>query len=102
MALVLALAAHGIRATSHGLAVIVPAKDREVLKTGLRSIAEGPTPDAVALARLVPDMKRAKYDGYLGDDLLARCYASEHIDAARVPAVAATLLSRWPSDRPEV
>jgi ATP-dependent Lhr-like helicase len=96
MALVLALTAHDIHATSHGLAVLVPAKDRDVLAEGLRLMAKGPLPDAVALARLVPDMKRAKYDGYLGDDLLARCYASEHIDAARVPAIAADLLSRWP------
>jgi len=43
-------------------------------------------------------MKRAKYDAYLGDDLLARCYASEHIDAARVPTVAAELLARLPRD----
>jgi ATP-dependent Lhr-like helicase len=43
-------------------------------------------------------MKRAKYDGYLGDDLLACCYASEHIDAVRVPAVAAELLARLARD----
>jgi ATP-dependent Lhr-like helicase len=36
MALVLALAAHDIHATSHGLAVVVPAKDRDVLEAGLQ------------------------------------------------------------------
>jgi ATP-dependent helicase Lhr and Lhr-like helicase len=98
MALVLALASLNIRATSNGLAVVVPSKDRDALKTALHELAHARPPDAVALARLVPDMKRAKYDGYLGDDLLARCYASEHIDAVRVPAVAAELLIRLARD----
>jgi ATP-dependent Lhr-like helicase len=35
-------------------------------------LANAPAPGAVASARSVPDMKRAKYDDYLGDDLLAR------------------------------
>lgn len=98
MALVLSLAARNILATSNGLAVVVPGKDRDVLKMALHELAHAPAPDAVALARLVPDMKRAKYDGYLGDDLLACCYASEHIDAVRVPAVAAELLARLARD----
>lgn len=96
MAFVLALAAHGIAATSGSLAIVVPGKHQGRLTDVLRVLAQGPAPDAVALARLVPDMKRAKYDGYLGDDLLALCYAREYIDAARVPAVAADLLARLP------
>ncbi|WP_156482890.1 hypothetical protein, partial [Acetobacter cerevisiae] len=67
------------------------------LIAALKTLAERPAPDAEVLARLVPDMKRAKYDAYLGDELLARCYASEHIDAARVPIIAADLLSRLPT-----
>jgi ATP-dependent Lhr-like helicase len=97
LALVLALAACDISATSNGVAVIVPGKDQDVLMETLRALARDPAPDPVELARLVPDMRRAKYDGYLGDDLLARCYASEHIDAARVPAIAAELLAGYRS-----
>jgi ATP-dependent helicase Lhr and Lhr-like helicase len=51
----------------------------------------------VALACMVPDMKRSKYDTCLGDDLLAHCYASERIDGVRIPIIAADLLSRMPS-----
>jgi len=98
MALVLALAMQNVPATSNGLAVVVPVKYQDLLTVALPTLAEGPAPDARALAQLVPDMKRAKYDGYLGDDLLARCYASEHIDAARVPNIAAELLARLPPD----
>lgn len=83
LALVLALASHGVTANSEGIAVTIPAKDGGKLVATLKTLAERPAPDAEALARLVPDMKRAKYDAYLGDELLARCYASEHIDAAR-------------------
>ena len=95
-ALVLALAARKIVATSHDLAVVVPSKDTHALLAALSELARGPAPDPMALARLVPDMQRAKYDRYLGGDLLARCFASKYIDAERVPAVAADLLARIP------
>jgi ATP-dependent Lhr-like helicase len=101
MALILALAEHGVTAASSGIAVVVFRKNRSALPGALQALAAGPPPDAVALARIVPDMKRSKYDAYLGDDLLARCYASDRIDAARVPTVAAGLLSRWIPDGPE-
>ena len=94
LALVLALAAHVIAASSKGIAVTSPAHGEGELIAALQALSAGPAPDAVALARLVPDMKRAKYDAYLGADLLARCYASERIDAARVPVIAAALLQR--------
>jgi hypothetical protein len=42
----------------------------------------------------VPDLARAKYDGYLGPDLLAACYASENIDTAALPALAADLAAK--------
>ena len=79
-----------------GIAVSVAGKYQHALVATLTALAHGPAPDAVALARLVPDMKRAKYDGYLGEDLLAHCYASENIDAALVPKITANLLVRLP------
>ncbi|MFT8803195.1 MAG: ATP-dependent helicase, partial [Gluconobacter cerinus] len=93
-----ALAAHGVKANSEGIAVTIPAKDGGKLIAALKTLAERPAPNAEVLARRVPDMKRAKYDAYLGDELLARCYASEHIDAARVPIIAADLISRLPAE----
>lgn len=95
-AFVLALATRKIAATSHGLAISVPGEQLDRLGGVLKKLAYEAAPDAAALARLVPDMKRAKYDIYLGPDLLALCYASEHIDAARVPTIAADLLARLP------
>jgi ATP-dependent helicase Lhr and Lhr-like helicase len=94
MAFILALAAHGVMAASSGIAVVVPGKSQPTLRKILETLAANPPPDAVALARMVPDMKRSKYDAYLGDNLLARCYASERIDSARIPLIAADLLSR--------
>ena len=98
VAFVLALATQEIAATSHGLAIAIAGEPPDRLRGVLRTLARNPAPDAAVLARLVPDMKRAKYDAYLGDELLALCYASEHIDAARVPAIAADLLARLPPD----
>ncbi len=97
LALVRALASQGVTAASEGTAITVPAKDQAQLTDALKTLAAGAAPDAVALARLVPDMMRAKYDAYLGRELLARCYASERIDTARVPAIAAELLAGRPS-----
>ncbi len=96
LAFVLALNARKIRASPHGIAVIVPARDHQTLAGTLAALAGGPAPDAVELARMVPDMKRAKYDAYLGDSLLARCHASEKIDTAQVPIISSDLLARLP------
>ena len=96
MALILALTSKGVPAASNGIAVVVPGGDHRNLIEALGALAREAPPDATQLARLVPDMQRAKYDGYLGDDLLARCYASERIDAAKVPGLAATLLQGLP------
>lgn len=94
LALILALRMRGLTAASNGIAIAVPAEHEHALRDALAVLARDPAPDATELASAVPDMKRAKYDGYLGDALLARCYASEHIDAVRIPALAADLLAR--------
>ena len=96
MALVLALRHRDIVAESHGIAVVARAEDVGPLVAALTALAREPAPDGAELACLLPDMKRAKYDGYLGDDLLARCYASELIDAASVPRIATELLAQMP------
>jgi ATP-dependent helicase Lhr and Lhr-like helicase len=93
MAFILALAAHGVMAASSGIAVVVPRKYQPALQQILETLAAGPPPDARALGRMVPDMKRSKYDAYLGDDLLVFCCASERIDAARIPLIDRDLLT---------
>jgi ATP-dependent helicase Lhr and Lhr-like helicase len=96
MAFILALKAHDVPATSHGISILVKSQNEHLLESALQTLADEPVPDPIALARLVSDMKRAKYDGYLGDDLLARCYSSERIDAAYVPTIANDLLKHVP------
>jgi ATP-dependent Lhr-like helicase len=93
-ALVLSLTAAGIPATGMGLAVALPLSSGPALGRALAAVAGAPAPDGAALARLVPDLARAKYDGYLGPDLLAACYASENIDTAALPALAADLAAK--------
>ncbi len=98
VALVLGLAMHGVTSVSNGIAVTVQSKDQRALVEALTLLSREPAPDPAALARFVPDMKRAKYDVYLGDALLTACYASERLDAGRVPAMALDLLARMPPD----
>ncbi|MDC6711202.1 hypothetical protein, partial [Leclercia adecarboxylata] len=93
MALILSLTKAGIPAHSSGIAITLAADLKQRLVDALKALAQGSAPDAVELAHLVPDMVRAKYDCYLGDDLLALDYASERIEADRVPSIAADLLS---------
>ena len=96
LAFVLALKMHGVTSASNGIAVTVRSTDGCSLVEALTKLSREPAPDPVALARFVPDMKRAKYDAYLGDALLTACYARERLDAGQVPAVAADLLARLP------
>jgi len=98
MAFILALKARDIPATSQGISIVVKSQNEHELKSALQALATESAPDPVALARQVPDMKRAKYDMYLGDDLLARCYSSERIDAAKIPIMADDLLKRLPAN----
>lgn len=84
------------KAVSNGLDVVVPTGGQHLLVEALTVLSRDPAPDAAALALLAPDMQHAEYDGYLGDDLLGRCFASEHIDAACVPALATDLLVMLP------
>ena len=98
LALVLALAMHGVTSASNGVAVTVHSRDGRALVEALTAVSREPAPDPAALARFVPDMKRAKYDAYLGDALLTACYASERLDTGRVPSIAVDLLARLPLD----
>jgi ATP-dependent helicase Lhr and Lhr-like helicase len=91
VALLLALAADGIEAQASTLALGVPAKQREALLRTLARIAGAPPPDGAGLAARAPDLQRAKFDGYLDRDLLARCYASERLDTDPLPALASAL-----------
>lgn len=91
-ALMLALALHGLKPSLLGLAIQVPAEMSGLLWDTLELLAASPVPNANDLAAQVPDKIRAKYDNYLGAELLTMDYAAECIDAGRVPGLAAALL----------
>jgi ATP-dependent Lhr-like helicase len=101
-ALMLALARYGLKPSLMGLAIAVPAEMADQLWDTLEFLASSPAPDAIELARLVPDKIRAKYDHYLGDELLTMDYAAECIDAARVPVLAAALIEGGGRNRMEL
>lgn len=91
-ALMLSLINCGLTCSFLSPAIGVGADQQAQLVAALQMLAGGPAPDAMALARLVPDKLRGKYDRYLNEALLTLDYAAEAIDAARLPSMAATLL----------
>ena len=97
-ALRLALADRGLAATELGLALALPAAAGPALRAALGALAAGPPPEAATLARLVEHKARDKYDCYLDEALLCLDWASERIDASRVPSTAAALLAGIPED----
>jgi ATP-dependent Lhr-like helicase len=95
-ALLLALMQHGIPSSPLGLAIGAPVAEQQRLRHVLHAIASAPPPDPVSLAALVPDKMRDKFDVFLGEELLRQDWASENIDAARIPALAAFVLQGMP------
>lgn len=97
MGLQLALAQSGLEPVPLGLALAVPASRESQLRTELSRMAASPPPDPLALAGLVEEKASEKYDLFLDEGLLGRAYASERIDAAHLPELAAELYRRWKS-----
>lgn len=92
-ALQISLVSRGIEAGRIGVALSVPSEQESLLAPALAALAEAPPPDAVALARLVPDAVRDKFDRHLDADLLAEGFAAEMFDCGQVPGLAAALLA---------
>lgn len=97
-ALLLSLLRRGLEVATNGIAVTVASHQGEAVLAALRGLAGAPPPDAVELARLVPEKARSKFDHYLDEDLLSLDYASEMIDVSRLPEVAGRLADGWLQD----
>ena len=96
MALFLALTRAQLEPVQLGLAISVPEVAGAKLRNELAALAHAPAPNPLDLASMVEEKAFEKYDPFLDDDLLCRAYASERIDASRLPALAGDILSRWP------
>ena len=90
-ALLLALAAHGLKTEPTLLALQVAGSAGEVL-SALARIAGAPDPDPVALAARVRDRCLDKYDVYLGDELQTLGYASRRLDTVGLARLARRLM----------
>jgi len=71
----------GLMAASQNLALVVRAPVDEV-RASLQAIIDASPPNELELARDVLNKRTAKYDHWLGDDLLAAQYATTHLDCA--------------------
>ena len=74
------LSAAGLEASDDGLVITVPANDPGQVREQLEAMAAAGPADPVALAALVANKKAAKYDDWIGEDLLAADYARRALD----------------------
>jgi ATP-dependent Lhr-like helicase len=83
----------GLDATVDGLAVCVADSTESAVSQGIRTIAERMPPTEIELAREVQNKITAKYDGWLGDELLSAQYATIHLECMAAVATAQRILS---------
>ncbi|GGK82194.1 hypothetical protein Sme01_38390 [Sphaerisporangium melleum] len=79
----LAMHTRGIGVARQGVALLLCDTSPQAAAQLLTELAECEPPEAVDLARLVPEKRIDKYDNVIGDDLLAYAYAARNLD---VPA----------------
>lgn len=91
--LALALRARGLDASVRGVALEVPGASLEAVAAALRAMAAAPPPDPLELAQASATRAVGKYDVHLTDALLLHSYASQRIDAAALPQIAARVLA---------
>lgn len=76
------LVREGLDATVDGLAVRVAGTTESATYEAIRAIASRVPPTEIELAREVQNKITAKYDSWLGDELLSAEYATTHLDCA--------------------
>lgn len=86
------LVGQGLDVAAQNLALVVVKATVEDVRVAVRSIAEAPPPTEVDLAREVLNKVTAKYDRWLGADLLAAQYATTHLDCPAAVEVARSLI----------
>lgn len=94
-ALRLSLTQAGLTVEALGIALGVPIEEEQALVACLDLMANSAPPDGVELAKLANSPALEKFDAYLGEDLLAQAYASEHLDVRELPGLARCLLQSF-------
>jgi ATP-dependent Lhr-like helicase len=85
------LIAQGLDATPQNLVLTVAEATVDEVRAVVESIAGASPPTEIELARTVLNKMSAKYDDWLGDELLAVQYASMNLDCAAAVQVAKSL-----------
>ncbi|GII52765.1 hypothetical protein Pth03_11540 [Planotetraspora thailandica] len=78
----LSLLAQDVAVERQGIGLLLVGVGAGEARDLLEKMAAGPPPDAGELARLVPDKRVEKDDGYLGESLLSLAYAARSLDVA--------------------
>lgn len=81
----------GMEAAAEGPALRLTGTTRAAAVSALSSVADGPTPDPVELARKIENKESDKFDKYLGEPLLSEQYASARLDCPGAAQIARTL-----------
>jgi ATP-dependent Lhr-like helicase len=93
--LFLVLSAAETEATLLGISIFIPERNETKVKDILTRVRNGDVPPAEVIAKSVKQKAFEKFDYLLGDPLLILGYASERLDVASLPLIAADLLDRW-------
>lgn len=88
------LTAAGLDATADNLALRLPKTTTDDAAAAVRAVAATAPPSEIDLARRVANKITAKYDRWLGEELLSAQYASTHLDCRAAVAIAETVADR--------
>lgn len=91
--LAIALKQHGLAASERGILIEVERTPLADVSHALKCLARAPVADGVNLALMATNLVREKYDRFLARPLLARGFAVEHLEPARIPTMARNLIS---------
>ncbi|MCW2882128.1 MAG: hypothetical protein JWQ95_6228 [Sphaerisporangium sp.] len=96
----LALHARGVDVTRQGIALMLSGTSPRSAAELLADLATSGLPEAVDLARLVPEKRIDKYDEIIGEDLLTRSYAARRLDVPSTRHAIAALAKQSGHTRP--
>jgi ATP-dependent Lhr-like helicase len=88
------LIGEGLEVAAENLTLVITEATVDDVRSAIQMIADRQPPSEIDLARKVLNKVTAKYDMWLGDELLAAQYATTHLDCAAAVRVAKSLASQ--------